>query len=328
MDNRTDMAAALEVEQLWIKDESERMGMGSFKAVGGAFAVARILQKTASARLGKFIEPKQLLDESVREIAAENTFITASAGNHGLSVAAGARIFGAHACVVLSASVPHTFEQRLQQIPCTVVRAGNTYEESINYAIKTATQNNWRLLADGSWPGYTDTPAMVMEGYSVIPEECMALFSRINCWPSHIFLQAGVGGLAASFSGHVRSFWPNQPKIIIVESEAAPCLMESIRQGKLTTVKGPVSIMGRLDCKDASLLAFEALRYEADVFVTVSDSQARREAESFSSLGLPTTASGIAGLCALHQIRLNDKTSSRLKLDRQSRCLVIVSEGT
>jgi diaminopropionate ammonia-lyase len=304
-----ELAQALPIERLWIKDESARMGLGSFKALGGAYAVAQMIADTVGTT--------DLAGDAAKAAAASMTFITASAGNHGLSVAAGARVFGAVAVIVLGPDVPESFADRIRAMGARVVRAGRDYEESVAAAMDLARENDWLLLADGSWEGYVDRPALVMEGYSVLAEECRQSFESQNLWPTHVMLQAGVGGLAASVAGHIRDTWAEQPTIVVVEPDRAPCLLESVRAGTMTRGEGAVSNMGRLDCKDASLLAFESLRRDADVFVSVSDEAATDAAARLAASGLPTSPSGGAGLAGLELIE-------RAPTDR---CLLILSEG-
>lgn len=305
------LARQLGIAALWAKDETQRMGLGSFKALGGAFAVAQMISDAAAT-------PGDLTGQEAQATAAGMTFITASAGNHGLSVAAGARVFGARAVIVLSASVPESFAERIRVLNAEVVRVDGSYEDSVAEAMRLAEAEGWLLLADGSWDGYIDRPAMVMEGYTVLAEECRADFSRTGNWPTHVFLQAGVGGLAAAVAAHIRSYWDRQPEIIVVEPDAAPCLMASAKAGKLTRADGPLSNMGRLDCKDASLIAFDSLRRDAELFVTVSDEDAAAAAALYAVHGLETTPSASATLAAL----------KLLAPGPDSRCLLIVSEGS
>lgn len=303
------LAAELGVGALSIKDETARMGLGSFKALGGAYAIAQMIADAAGTT--------NLASERAREIAAGMTFITASAGNHGLSVAAGARVFGARAAIVLCDAVPEGFADRIRAMGAEVLRVAGSYEDSVAHAMQAADANGWLLLADGSWEGYVERPALVMEGYTVLAEECRAAFAAGGDWPSHVFLQAGVGGLAAAVAGHIRDHWAEQPAIIVVEPEAAPCLMASVKAGRLTRGDGPISNMGRLDCKDASLIAFEALRRDADKFMTVTDEEAGAAADILARHGIATTPSGAAPLAGLQA----------MKPGAGSRCLLIASEG-
>lgn len=297
------------VSRLWLKDESKRMGLGSFKALGGAYAVARLIAEDAGT--------EDFSSQAAKDVAAQMVFITASAGNHGLSVAASANIFGARAVIVLSAAVPEAFADRIRAKGAEVLRVDGSYDDSVDTARRVAEENGWLLLADGSWDGYIRCPALIMEGYCVIAEECRKNFENINIWPTHVFLQAGVGGLAAAMAAHIRLNWAQQPEIIVVEPDAAPCLQRSIQDRQLTRVEGVVSNMGRLDCKDASLIAFQALQRDADHFGTVSDDEALEAVGIFEKHGIATTPSGSAGLAALQAA----------SIPQNARCLLIVSEG-
>nr|WP_139828396.1 diaminopropionate ammonia-lyase [Maritimibacter sp. HL-12] len=309
LDRMPELAAHLGLGAVWIKDETQRMRLGSFKALGGVFAVAQMIRDAAGV--------DDFAAATARACAAQMTFITASAGNHGLSVAAGARIFGAHSVVVLDGAVPEGFAARIRALGAKVRRVAGSYEDAVAYASAAAAANDWILLADGSWPGYVDRPALVMEGYSVLAEECRRTFSDRDTWPSHVFIQAGVGGLAASLAGHIRDNWAVQPVIVVVEPDSAACLMQSVRAGRLTRAEGVASAMGRLDCKDASLIAFDALWQDADAFTTVTDDQAKDAVALYARHGIDTTPSGAAPLAAL----------AAADLDSDSRCLIIATEG-
>ena len=295
------LAARLGIAQLRLKDERARMGLGSFKALGAAYAIAREAAATNAA--------------DTRHALQGRVYVTASAGNHGLSVAAGARIFGARAVIYLSETVPDAFAARLQSKGAEVRRAGADYEASMQAAAKAAEDNGWTLLSDSSWPGYTELPLRVMEGYLQLAAEAAA---QIDQPPTHILLQAGVGGMAAALAAHARLVWGDGPQIIVVEPEAAPALMESIRAGRLMETTGPASCMGRLDCKTPSMIALNGLARDADVFVTISDADAQRAVDLLADHGLPTTPSGAAGVAAL---------LAGLDVPRGARVLAVLSEG-
>lgn len=295
------LAAAFGVARLNLKDERQRMGLGSFKALGAAHAIAREAATCAS--------------DELRHALKGRVYVTASAGNHGLSVAAGARLFGARAVIYLSATVPEPFADRLRAKGAEVIRAGADYEASMHAAVDAAQSQGWTLLSDSSWPGYTELPLRVMEGYLQLATEAAM---QIDMAPSHILLQAGVGGLAAAVAAHARLVWGDGPQIIIVEPEAAPALIEGIRAGRVTETSGPASSMGRLDCKTASMIALNGLARDADVFVTISEGDAMRAVELLAAQGLPTTPSGAAGVAAL---------VAGLELPADAHVLAILSEG-
>ncbi|MEO1291726.1 MAG: pyridoxal-phosphate dependent enzyme [Pseudomonadota bacterium] len=297
---------------LMLKDETERMGLGAFKALGGVYAVARLIgERWDETHEG----PIDYTSSALRDLAASLTFVCASAGNHGMAVAAGARIFGAAARIHLAATVPESFAARLEAKGARVVRSGATYEEGLAAAEADAAATGAILLADGSWVDYIHPPSLVMEGYTVIAEELRKMFVASGTWPTAVYLQAGVGGLAAAMAHMIRLNWDQQPRIVVVEPEAAPCLKESIAAGRPVRVGGPVSAMGRLDCKEPSLLALATLRRCADAFVLVSEAEAEAATEYAATLGFTTTPSGTAGLAAALR-------------DTGEQSLVILSEGS
>lgn len=295
------LATELGVARIHLKDERQRMGLGSFKALGAAHAIAH--EAAAGA------------NTDFRDALTGRVYVAASAGNHGLSVAAGARVFGARAVIYLSAAVPEAFAERLRTKGAEVVRAGADYEASMRAASDAAQSQGWTLLSDSSWPGYTELPLRVMEGYLQLPAEVVM---QIGTAPSHILLQAGVGGLAAAVAAHARHVWGGGPQIIIVEPQAAPALMDAIHSGHVVDATGPASCMGRLDCKTASMIALSGLARDADVFVTISEADAMRAAELLAAHGMPTTPSGAAGVAAL---------VAGLDLPEDAHVLAIISEG-
>jgi diaminopropionate ammonia-lyase len=297
------LPSRLGVARVHVKDERDRMGLGSFKALGAAHAIAR--------------EAAQCRERAGWERALrDRVFVTASAGNHGLSVAAGARLFGAKAVVYLAETVPEAFATRLREKGAEVVRAGAHYEASMEAAERAAQERGWTLLSDSSWPGYTALPAFVMEGYLQLAAETV---ETIDTPPTHILLQAGVGGLAAAAAAYFRAAWGDQPVIIVVEPEVAPALLRSVSAGRVVTTEGPVSTMGRLDCKTPSLIALAGLSRDADLFVTISDNEAHDAVAWLEAEGLATTASGAAGLAAV--------LARRPGLSADARILAILSEG-
>ncbi|WP_290496340.1 diaminopropionate ammonia-lyase [Hyphomonas sp. UBA4494] len=317
------LASTLGIRKMSVKDETDRMGLGSFKALGGAYAVFDyLLNKSPHSQHAS----SDTLIKSLSDAAAGSTFCCASAGNHGLSVAAGARLFGAQCTVFLAAPVPEAFAERLREFGAAVVRCGEGYDDSMAGALKAAQENNWVLIADSSWDGYLDVPSMVMQGYAVIGDEVLNACNETGDWPSHVFLQAGVGGLAGALANHIRLTWLQQPAIIVVEPENAACLMESMRNDRMTRVPAPGTNMGRLDCAEPSLLAYEILKETADSFVTVSDQSAAAAAQTLTSAGVATTPSGAAGFAALNELASHPQEKQMTGLDEAAHCLVFATE--
>ncbi|MEM8775249.1 MAG: pyridoxal-phosphate dependent enzyme [Pseudomonadota bacterium] len=273
--------------EVWVKDERTRMGLGSFKALGAAYVIAHHAAATGASDLGQALE--------------DRTYATASAGNHGLSLAFGATRFGARAVVFIAETVPESFAERLRAQGAEVRREGAEYEASMAAAAATAEAEGWTLLSDSSWPGYYELPHRLMEGYTAMAAEAAR---QMPGPPSHIFLQCGVGGLSASCAAYFRSVWGDGPQIVNVEPAAAPALQVSIAAGGPAVADGPVSSMGRLDCKEPSIIALKGLARDADRFVTVTDEEVEAILPELASVGLSTTASGAAGLAAAKLMHL------------------------
>jgi diaminopropionate ammonia-lyase len=310
-----ELAEELGIGALRLKNEGSRMGLGSFKALGAAYAIARQAVRRAE-RLGVTNE-----QQAVRDILAGEVFVCASAGNHGLSVAAGARIFGARAVIYLATTVPEAFADRLRGTGAEVVREGADYAASMQAAARDAQAKGWTLLSDSSWPGYTEWPTRVMEGYLVAADEVCRQAPRP---PTHVFLQAGVGGFAAAMTALFRDRWGDAPVIVVVEPEAAPALIDSVRAGRPVQAAGPASSMGRLDCKEPSHLALAELAREADYFATISDETCAASVALLERFGIATTPSGAAGFSALHQL---GEQRSALNLHEGSEVLAFITEG-
>lgn len=303
------------------KDETRRMGLGAFKALGAPYAVARLLADAWFDKTGETLTPARMGDADVHEFAATQTFVCASAGNHGMGVAAGARDMGAKARIHLAATVPDGFAGRLQALGAEVVRSGNVYDDSVAAAIADARRTGATLLADGTWEGYTEIPKWVMEGYCVIAEELRASFEATSRWPTHVYLQAGVGGLAAAMAHMIRLNWAEQPELIVVEPQAAACLRASHIAGQPTRGDGPESNMGRLDCKEPSIVAWSVLE-RCDVrYEMLSEAEGQAATDTLAAFGIATTPSGAAGYAALCK-RPIGKTNGTV-----IRPLVFISEG-
>ncbi|MBF8192399.1 pyridoxal-phosphate dependent enzyme [Nonomuraea sp. K274] len=291
-----------------VKDESGRMGLGSFKALGGAYAVHLLAGQDGGGP----------------------PFVCASAGNHGLSVASGARETGSRCVVHLSENVPEAFARRLRAYGADVVRQGRDYEESMAAARRAAREHGWRLVSDSSWDGYTAIPLDVMRGYTVLLDELAdpgALGGPAGGGvPTHVFVQAGVGGLAAAAAAYTRDRWGEQPKIVVVEPEGAPCLLESARAGRPVRVQGGHTTLGRLDCAEPSLLAHRLLGHLADLFMTITDDQASAAARLFGERhGIALSGCGAAGAAGL--LALTPDGRDALGIDRASRVVLVGTEG-
>ena len=202
--------------------------MGSFKALGGSYAALRVLQRELGKQLGQEVSLEEIRQGAHKEACAGITLVSATDGNHGRSLAWGCQRFGAPCRIYIHAEVSEGRAVAMRELGGEVIRIEGDYDESVLLAKKEAEENGWFVVSDTSWEGYTEPPRDVMAGYSVMTREaCEALEQA----PTHVFLQGGVGGLAASVAAGLRQYYgENSPRVVIVEPELAACLFDSAPQ--------------------------------------------------------------------------------------------------
>jgi diaminopropionate ammonia-lyase len=324
-------AKALGIASLHIKDEGPRFGLGSFKALGGAYAVLSLVHAEAERRLRRAVTPDELLTPEIKAIAATMTVTCATDGNHGRSVAAGARIAGCRCIIFIHGGVTEPRASAIAAFGADVRRTKGSYDDSVREAAASAEHEDWIVVSDTSWDGYEDIPRTVMQGYTVMAGEA---FEALPAPPTHLFLQAGVGGMAAAVAAHASAIYgANAPRVIVVEPERAACVFACAKAGKLVTVPHSApTVMSMLECYEASPIAWEILASLASGFVTLDEDEA---IAAMRQLAFPLTGdpaivagesggTGFAGLVAC----LGDAAACKaLGLGPQSRVLVFNSEG-
>jgi diaminopropionate ammonia-lyase len=328
------LAAAAGLGQVWYKDEGSRFGLGSFKALGGAYAVCCLLRREVAARTGAAeVATADLLSGRYRDILSEITVCTATDGNHGRSVAWGARSFGCRCAIYIHATVSEGRKRAMEDLGAVVHRIEGNYDDSVHQAAAEAEANGWFVVSDTSYEGYMEVPRDVMHGYMVMADEMVHQLPA-ETPPTHVFVQGGVGGLAAALCAR---FWLHygaaRPRLFVVEPEAAACIFESAKAGHLVAVTGALdTMMAGLAAGEVSVLAWELLRPGADGFMTVPDPAAeslmRLLAEGVE--GDPPVVAGesaVAGLAAALGTRTDAALAERLELGPDSRVLVVGTEG-
>jgi len=305
------MAGRLGVASLHCKDERHRFELGSFKALGGAYAAGLALQRQKSTHAP--------------------TLCCATDGNHGRAVAYGARRHGCR-CVIFVHE--HALESKLapmQALGAEVIRVAGNYDDSVDYAKRMAADQGWMLISDTSDDVSDPVAAEVMQGYGImILEAADQLNGRL---PTHAFVQAGVGGLAAAVAGCFADRAAERPTIIVVEPEAAACVMASAeKQGPFRIAGGLNTNMAMLSCGEASAAAWVILQRRADALMTISDEAADQAAASIAGTpdipgGLAITASAAAGLAGAIAAAQDPAIASMLRLNESSRVLMFATEG-
>lgn len=365
-----DLASRLGLKSIHVKDESGRFGLGSFKALGGAYGVLRVMMggHTAPAPTG-FTWPPVAPGGGPGEHRLPRkapTVTCASDGNHGRSVAWGARMFGLDAVIYLPAHVTEARAAAIRSFGARVVRVDGEYDDAVAQAARDARDNGWTVISDTSYPGYMEIPRVVMAGYTVMVEEALtAMGTRPDATgirpdatetrpgatdpsgraregttrphqrtpPTHVFIQGGVGGLAAAVIGHLwERLGPDRPMAVIVEPDTADGLYRSGCAGAPRVARGNLhTIMAGLSCREISPLAWEVVGVGAHAFMTVRDEGVRplMRAAARGKLGDPFEGgeSGVAGLLGLIEAADNAGLRRAIGLDERSRVLVFNTEG-
>ena len=325
-------AQQLGLAAVFYKDEGSRFGLGSFKALGGAYAVLRLLSTELQKQTGASVSDTDIASGATAEAARSITVVTATDGNHGRSVAWGAQQFGCGCKIYMHAGVSPGRAQAVEALGAEVVWVEGNYDDSVRQAAADAAANGWFIVSDTSYEGYMDLPRQVMAGYTVMTGEVLDQLPD-GPPPSHVFLQGGVGGLAGAVASHLwQAYGEQRPRIVIVEPDRAACLYQSARQGEPVIVAvEEETIMAGLSCGEVSLLGWEILRSAADDFLCIPDELVapvmRALAEGGADEAVVAGESAVAGLAGLIAARRSAALSEALGLDESSRVLLFGTEG-
>jgi diaminopropionate ammonia-lyase len=331
------LARRLGVGNIWVKDESARMGLNAFKALGGSFAIYRFICKKLDLPALSFLG---LMSDDVRRRLGNLTFTSATDGNHGKGLAWAAQKLR-FPCVIYVHK--HTSQARIEgiaQYGAEVRVVDGNYDDAVRQCRRDAEANGWQIISDTSWPGYEEIPVWIMQGYSTLFAETQEQLSQHGvARPTHIFLQAGVGAFAAAaIAFYQKRFGAAAPTSLIVEPRTAGCLYHSVQigDGQPHTIDGDLqTVMAGLACGEPSPVAWQVLRSCADYMATVPDYVAARGMRMYGVplKGDPFVVSGESGavtLGALAFIMRYDGAAAlreQLGLNEQSQILLINTEG-
>ena len=302
------LSQKLKINKIFYKDESKRFNLKSFKALGGAYAVEKITKGN-------------------KDIVVA----TATAGNHGRSVAWGAKRLGLKCKIFISEHVSDARGQAMANLGADVIKVKGNYENSLIECIKQSTENNWQIVQDVAWKNYTIVPKYTMAGYTVMMKEIIDQIDQNKI--SHIILQAGVGGMAGAMIAGIARYLENVPITLIVEPDSAACVMESIKSGKIEKIDiKKESLMGGMSCGEVSLVPWEILKNSVKFCISLPDDDIAKTMKflgncSFSEEKIIAGENSAPGVISLITSCENDKIRERLKLNSNSNILVIGCEG-
>ena len=328
----THLAARLGVHSIDYKDESQRFALKSFKALGGAYAVFRLIQKSIALQFpGVQATVVDVLSGRFKETVSAVTVTCATDGNHGRSVAWGAQTFGCRCVIYVHQTVSQGRADAIAAFGAEVVRVPGNYDDSVRHADQQAQVHGWTVVSDTTYEGYREIPVDVMHGYGVMAREVVA---EMPTPPTHVIVQAGVGAFAAAVCATFWLAWgPQRPRFILVEPQNAACFFESGLAGQPVAVAGELdTVMAGLACGEVSPVAWDILRFGVQAYATLADDFALQAMSLLAKPSAPDLAivageTGSVGLGLLLAIEKSPELKQLLGLNAHSRVLILGSEG-
>lgn len=315
------------VAKIYYKDESTRFGLKSFKALGGAYAVANLLLAQLKLQ-GINANSNDLINHTYKNITNKITVSCATDGNHGRSVAWAASMFSCKCEIFIHSHVSSNREKAIAKYGANVNRIKGNYDDSVILASKVAKEKGYFTISDTSYVGYTKVPKDVMQGYTIMVDEAI---KQINEKVSHVFLQGGVGGMAAAVvSFFHETYGKNSPLFIIVEPNNADCLLQSAKSGKAVTIHGDLeTIMAGLSCGEISTVAWEILKNTVSSFLSISDESIPHTMKLLANNDIPIVAgeSAVASLAGFLIAQSDEKLREELQINENSKILFFGTEG-
>jgi diaminopropionate ammonia-lyase len=326
------LAARASLGTIWYKDESQRFGLQSFKALGGAYAVICYLLDHIAVVTGHSATIEDLLDGRYQAQLLDVVVSCATDGNHGRSVAWGAHLFGCQCIIYIHRDVSAGRQQAIEVYGAEVIRVSGNYDDSVRQAAADAEQHGRVIISDTSYEGYTQIPTQVALGYTVMLAEIVEqLQGQV---PSHVFVQGGVGGLAAAVCAYFWQTWGiERPRFIIVEPEQANCLQASAKAGSPQVIEGDLeTLMAGLACGEVSVIAWQILHPGVNDFLTISEAAVAPTMRMLAAgcdgdISIEAGESAVPGLAAALVATADSYWSQCLGLDQHSRILVLGTEG-
>ena len=327
------LAEKIDIAKIYAKNESKREPLKSFKMLGAVYALA------AAVREQGFYDGRleQIFDGTRQAETPQSTnknfkVVAATDGNHGTALAWASQILGVGCAIYLPAGVSQGRERTIADYGATIVRIEGSYDDAVSRAYGDALRNGWTIIQDTAPAGFQQHCRNIMHGYTLLIDEACRQLEPMR--PSHVFVQAGVGGFAAAVGSYLwHRYGEEGPALITVESDQADCVFQSLKAGSRVAIPGPHNtMMGGIACGEVSEVAWPILRQLADFAITIDDDWARRALQVCSS-GLPGDPAleigetGIAGLAALLAIGGDKEAAAALAMDDESVALAFVTEG-
>lgn len=330
----SNLAQYLGVREIYLKDESTRFGLNSFKVLGASYAIGKTLAKLLDKSLSE-TPFEYLAHEDTKKALAHIKLVATTDGNHGRGVAWTADQLDLEAQIYMPRGTTKNRFDHIAKLGATVEITDYNYDDTIRYMLNKSKGTQNQIIQDTAWQGYDEIPAWIMQGYSTIAQEIIEDLGEEL--PTHVFLQAGVGAFAGVMSEMlVKHYKTNPPKVIIVEAQNSECFYKSVENNKSTAVTGDLkTIMAGLACGEPNPIAWEILKNQCDAVVAADDSVS---ATGMRILGNPLSPdpqiiSGECGGVTLGVLSLiakeNQYTALKeaLEIDQSSRIILVSTEG-
>ncbi len=330
------MAEYLGVARVAVKDESWRFGLNSFKVLGGSYAIGRFLAREMGMDISDLTYDTLVSDEFLEKLGSA-TFIAATDGNHGRGVAWTARELRQRCIVLMPKGTTQSRFDNIASLGAEVSIEDGNYDDCVRMAVEMAPSfEHGVIVQDTSWPGYTDIPTWIMQGYGVMADEAAEQFAEK---PTHIFVQAGVGAMAGAVTGYFAALYPDDPpRVVVVEPDTADCMFRGAERGDgvSVTVTGDMpSIMAGLSCGEPCELGWDLFKNHATGFVSGADSFTVRGMRMLAGNfkddpHVVSGESGAAGFGAFASIMLEEGLApvrEELGLGPDSKVLCFSTEG-
>ena len=323
------LAEVLGVGEVFVKDESGRLGLPSFKILGASWAAFRAVAERLGQDPGEWATLSELAErlDELRPL----TLSAATDGNHGRAVARMARLLGLEARIFVPRGTARARIEAIESEGAPVTVVEGTYEKAVDAAAALAGER-CLLIQDTAVDGQDQTSRWVIDGYSTIFWEIEDRLAELGREPPDLVaVQIGVGALAASVVRHFRQPEPApRPGIVGVEPDRAACVLASMEAGHIVTIPGPHdSVMAGLNCGEPSSVAWPEVSGGIDLFVAIEDGRALDAVRRMAEGGLVSGETGAAGLAGLLAILVDDTwaASETVEGGGDTRVLLISTEG-
>ncbi len=323
-----DLAAGLGIRAVYLKDESTRFGLKAFKGLGGIYAMFRIICR----ELG--LNPETAAVEQIRacpERLEKMTFITTTDGNHGKGVSWAAGFFGCGAYVYMPKGTVEVRAEAVRKAGSAKVEITDMkYDDCVAWTAQLAAEKGWYLIQDTAWEGYEEIPEWIMQGYTTILFEAE---KQMDLSPTHLFLQAGVGSMAAAIAGAAGEIWGKENlHIWTVEPTEAACFFESflLGDGKAHMAAGSgMTEMAGLNCGMPCALAWDILGAMGEGGISCTDDVTETGIRYLARHDPPIIAgeSGAVTAGMMKELETRPELRKRLGLTKDSVVFIINTEG-